>query len=195
MISDVADEIWCRSHTLIHTNTHTHTHLHSEYIFHILSTGHVMMPVIKMGNCLTVVPCDWIQGQFCRHNQKQLDVKPLSSEIESKAEQTYRRWYQHQREMVVLWIWPLWMAFSPPFTLSPLRRSLTLSPRILELDTWFATKSDKDPAQWNPAMKDIWHRGTNTLYDGANCPIWSQQLLLQRSAADHILAKHLQINI
>lgn len=89
MISDVADGIWCCSHLLIHTNARAH--LHSEYVFHILFTGCVMTPVIKTGNCLTVVPCYWIQGQFCRHNQRQLDVKSLSSEIGSKAEQTHRR--------------------------------------------------------------------------------------------------------
>lgn len=57
-----------------------------------------MTPVIKAGNCLTVVLRYWIWGQFSRHNLRQLDVKSLSSEIGSKAEQTHRSWYQHQRE-------------------------------------------------------------------------------------------------
>lgn len=30
---------------------HTDTHSHSEFVFHILSTGCVMTPVIKVGNC------------------------------------------------------------------------------------------------------------------------------------------------
>lgn len=96
MIREDADGIWCCSH--IHTNTH----LHSEFVFHILSTGCVMTPVIKAGNCLTVVLRYWIRGHFCRHNWRQLDVKSLSSEIGSRAEQTHRRWYQHQREMLAL---------------------------------------------------------------------------------------------
>lgn len=86
--------------TFPHANKHTHkrTHTHSEYIFHILSTGCVMMSVIKMGNCLTVVPCYWIYGPFRRYNQKQLNVKSLSSELGRKAERTYRRRYRHQRD-------------------------------------------------------------------------------------------------
>lgn len=81
---------------------HTGTHLHSEFVFHIPSTGCVMTPIIKAGNCLTVVLRYWIRWQFCRHNWRQLDVKSLSSEIGSRAEQTHRRWYQHQREMLAL---------------------------------------------------------------------------------------------
>lgn len=100
MISEGADGIWCSAHSHIHTNTQTH--FHSEFVFHILSTGCVMTPVIKPGNCLTVVLRYWIRGQFWRHNWRQLDVKSLSSEIGSRAEQTHRRWYQHQREMLAL---------------------------------------------------------------------------------------------
>lgn len=74
---------------ILHTHKHRGTHLHSEFVFHILSTGCVMMPVIKVGNCLTEVLRYWIRGQFCRHNWRQLDVKSLSSEIESRAEQTH----------------------------------------------------------------------------------------------------------
>lgn len=85
----------------VHT-THTHKHTGTHFVFHILSTGCVMMPVIKVGNCLTEVLRYWIRGQFCRHNWRQLDVKSLSSEIGSRAEQTHRRWYQHQREMLAL---------------------------------------------------------------------------------------------
>lgn len=88
--------------TLPHTHKHTGTHLHSEFVFHIPSNGCVMTPVIKAGNCLTVVLRYWIRGQFCRHNWRQLDVKSLSSEMGSRAEQTHRRWYQHQREMLAL---------------------------------------------------------------------------------------------
>lgn len=84
------------------TQTQRHTHSHSEFVFHILSTGCVMTPVIKAGNCLTVVLRYWIRGQLGRHNWRQLDVKSLSSEIGSRAEQTHRRWYQHQREMLAL---------------------------------------------------------------------------------------------
>lgn len=85
------------------TQTQRHTHLHPEFVFHILSTGCVMTPVIKAGNCLTVVLRYWIRGQLGRHNWRQLDVKSLSSEIGSRAEQTHRRWYQHQREMLALY--------------------------------------------------------------------------------------------
>lgn len=105
----------------IHTNTHMHastpTHMHSEFGFHILSTGCVMTPVIKAGNCLTVVLRYWIRGQFCRHNRRQLDVKSLSGEIGSRAEQTHRRWYQHQREMLALCC--LTLVNGSPVTLSP----------------------------------------------------------------------------
>lgn len=101
MISEDADGIWCCSYSHIHTKN-TGSYLHSEFVFHILSTGCVMTPVIKAGNCLTVVVRYWIRGQFCRHNWRQLDVKSLSSEIGSRAEQTHRRWYQHQREMLAL---------------------------------------------------------------------------------------------
>lgn len=82
--------------------THARTQSNSEFLFHILSTECVMTPIIKAGNCLTVVLRYWIWGQFCRHNRRRLDVKSLSSEIGSRAEQTHRRWYQHQREMQAL---------------------------------------------------------------------------------------------
>lgn len=41
---------------------HTNTLQHSEFVFHILSTGCVMTPVIKAGNCLTVGLRYWIPG-------------------------------------------------------------------------------------------------------------------------------------
>lgn len=97
------DELGCRWDLMLFTlHTHTHKHTGTHFVFHILSTGCVMMPVIKVGNCLTEVLRYWIRGQFCRHNWRQLDVKSLSSEIGSRAEQTHRRWYQHQREMLAL---------------------------------------------------------------------------------------------
>lgn len=97
MINWNAEEIWkCLHH---HTKRQ---YSNSEFVFHILSTGWVMTPVIKAGNCLTAVQRYWIPGLFCRHNQRQLDVKSLSSEIGSRAEQTHKRCYQHQREMQAL---------------------------------------------------------------------------------------------
>ena len=83
-------------------HTDTHAHRRSEFVFHILSTGCVMTPVIKAGNCLEVLLRYWIQGQFSRRHRRQLDVKSLSSEIGSRAEQTHRRWYQRQEEMLAL---------------------------------------------------------------------------------------------
>ncbi|CAB1429802.1 unnamed protein product [Pleuronectes platessa] len=61
-----------------------------------------MTPVIKAGNCLEVALRYWIQGQFSRRRRRQLDVKSLSSEIGSRAEQTHRRWYQRREEMLAL---------------------------------------------------------------------------------------------
>lgn len=81
---------------------HTGYRLHSEFVFHILSAGCVMMPVIKVGNCLTEVLRYWIQRQFWGHKWRQLDVKSLSGEIGSRAEQPLRGWYQHQMEMLAL---------------------------------------------------------------------------------------------
>lgn len=93
---------WMLLTPLPHTHKHRCTHSRSEFVYYIQSTGCVMMAVIKAGNCLTAVPCYWIRGPFCRHSRRQLDVKSLSSEIGSRAEQTHRRWYQHQREMLAL---------------------------------------------------------------------------------------------
>lgn len=47
------DERGCRwdMMQLTHTHKHAGTRLHSEFVFHILSTGCVMTPVIKVGNC------------------------------------------------------------------------------------------------------------------------------------------------
>lgn len=100
-----SDERRCRWDTTLFTLwTHKHAgaHLRSEFVVHILSAGCVMTPVIKVGNCLTEVLRYWIRGQFCRHNRRRVDVKSLSSEIGSRAEQTHRRWYQHQRQMLAL---------------------------------------------------------------------------------------------
>lgn len=94
-----ADGMWWCSHYI---HKQPDVQLHSEFLLHILSTGCVMMPFIKVGNCLTEVLRYWIRGQFCRHKWRQLDVKSLSSEIGSRAEQAHRGWYQHQREMLAL---------------------------------------------------------------------------------------------
>lgn len=83
------DEQGCRWDLMLFT-LHTHKHTGTHFGFHILSTGCVMMPVIKVGNCLTEVLRYWIRGQFCRHYWRQLDVKSLSSEIGSRAEQTQK---------------------------------------------------------------------------------------------------------
>lgn len=156
-----------------YSTTHI-THSHPKLVFHILSTGCVMMAIIKVGNCLTVVPCYWICGQFCRHSRRQLDVKSLSGEIGSSAEHTHGWWYQDQREMHCA-VWPPWMALSPPVTLSPTRLLLTQSLCLLEPDTWLRGKSDKDSARRDSAIKGFRQSGSKTVYLGTNWALWLQQ--------------------
>lgn len=69
MISQGADGIWCCSLSHIHTNAQDTRTCIQNFVFHILSTGCVMTPVIKAGNCLTVVLRYWIRGQLCRHSE------------------------------------------------------------------------------------------------------------------------------
>lgn len=65
-----------------HQHKHTGRGPRSEFLFHILSAGCVMMPFIKVGNYLTEVLCYWIWGQICRHNWRRVDVKSLSGHSE-----------------------------------------------------------------------------------------------------------------
>lgn len=120
----------------LQTHKHAAARLRSEFVFHILSAGCVMTPVIKVGNCLTEVLRYWIRGQFCRRGRRRVDVKSLSGEIGSRAEQTHRRWYQHQREMLALcWLTLVNGIQSTCYPIPPPRLSLTLSSCLLEPDT------------------------------------------------------------
>lgn len=71
-----------------HQHKHTARGPPSEFLFHILSAGCVMMPFIKVGNYLTEVPLYWIWVQICRR---------WEASGCGVAERTFRGWYQHQR--------------------------------------------------------------------------------------------------
>lgn len=59
----------------------------SEFLFHILSAGCVMMPFIKVGNYGTEVPLYWIWAQICSRSEAsgRGDVQRVLSASKAKA--------------------------------------------------------------------------------------------------------------